>query len=164
MKKLFTLLFVSLSILTVTAQVKKKTVVKKPAKNQYYVVKEQIATLNTQIEKVDEELKKFEYLYSEEKFQYGMALEVGQSYYADKFRDSSDVVKQKYKDYYKASLAKIQVVQERKNILVNKVGQLEYKLATLPNPEGHWKTYYKGSRKLTVWVENGIEYQYPPKK
>lgn len=26
------------------------------------------------------------------------------------------------------------------------------------------KTYYKGNRKLTVWVENGKEYQYPPKK
>ena len=91
-------------------------------------------------------------------------LKIGQQSTTYQYKDSSDVVKQNLIKYYEEQFVKIDETQTRKNEIVNKIGQLEYKLATLPNPEGHWKTYYKGSRKLTVWVENGIEYQYPPKK
>lgn len=163
MKKLFTLLFVLCS-LTLSAQVKKKPAVKQPVKNQYYVVKEQIAKLNTKLELVEFELKQLDYLYNDKKFIDGNMLKIGQQSTTYQYKDSSDVVKQNLIKYYEEQFVKIDETQTRKNELVNKISQLEYKLATLPNPEGHWKTYYKGSRKLTVWVENGIEYQYPPKK
>lgn len=160
MKKLFLLLAFS-STLFIFGQTKKST------KSQYTVVKEKIETLKSKRDLLKKEYDSINAINTREtKFQYGCGLDNRWYDTEQLFKDSTTVVKQKYIDYYKSKKDSTKDLQLKYNIVENELTELEYKFATMAdqNPDGHWKTYYKGNRKLTVWVENGKEYQYPPKK